>query len=173
LDLTDLWHRDDIRETATEEEEREALKISHYGVQWNTALYNDSCLHIVPKSHSKLRSVEQRALSMSMEPPSDPLTMPGVKQVLLKAGETVFYNSNILHCATYDQQSTRATLHACMGDSRGGSTRARNVLQHGLDWMKGERFQETLPNDRARHMWEKLIEMEKGHGDKMEYSLEG
>ncbi|KAF8530103.1 hypothetical protein BU17DRAFT_36078 [Hysterangium stoloniferum] len=167
------WHRDDIRETATEEEEREALEVSHHGVQWNTALYDDSCLYIVPKSHRKPRSVEQRALSLSMEPPSDPLNMPGVKQVHLKEGETVFYNSNILHCATYDHHSTRATLHACMGDSRGGSTRARNVLQHGLDWMKGERFQQTLPDGRARHLWEKLMEMEKGNGGKMEYSLEG
>lgn len=30
------WHRDDVNEKATEEEETDALKIWHHGVQWNT-----------------------------------------------------------------------------------------------------------------------------------------
>ena len=47
----------------------------------------------------------------------------------------MFYNNNILHCATYDPYQKRATLHACMGDTRGGAIRARNILQHGLAWM--------------------------------------
>jgi hypothetical protein len=128
-----------------------------------------------------------------METPRDPLEMPGVKQVHLKgrysqiriivshkkilvyfsAGETVFYNSNILHCATYDRRVPRVTLHACMGDSRGGGKRARMVLQHGLEWMKDNRFPESLPEGRARDMWKNLIEMQKGTGGKIEYSLEG
>lgn len=158
------------------------------------ALYDDSCLFVVPKTHNQPRTIEQRALSSTLDPPRDPLEMPGVKQVHLKgnhykisvvvsqnsssgtrypAGETVFYNSNILHCATYDCRLPRITLHACMGDTRGGSTRARNVLQHGLEWMKENRFVETLPEGRAKDMWEKLIELEKGTGGKIEYSLEG
>lgn len=28
------WHRDDVKETATEKEEREALSISHWGVRF-------------------------------------------------------------------------------------------------------------------------------------------
>ncbi|KAL0948378.1 hypothetical protein HGRIS_010960 [Hohenbuehelia grisea] len=30
------WHRDDISEKATEDEERAALEIWHHGIQWNT-----------------------------------------------------------------------------------------------------------------------------------------
>lgn len=167
------WHRDDVRESASEEEEDKALQISHFGIQWNTALFDDSCLYIVPKSHKTVRTPEQRAQSSTMDAPADPLTMPSVKQVHLKAGETVFYNSNILHCATYDCHVSRATLHACMGDARGGSTRARNVLQHGLEWMKHEEFVKTLPGGRAKRMWVKLMEMEKASGGKVGYSLEG
>ncbi|KIJ43903.1 hypothetical protein M422DRAFT_75495 [Sphaerobolus stellatus SS14] len=171
------WHRDDIRETASEEEEKTALGISHYGVQWNTALYDDSCLYIVPKSHKSTRTADQRAQSSTMDPPAEPLTMPGVMQVHLKSGETVFYNSNILHCATYSCHVKRATLHACMGDSRGGSVRARNILQHGLEWMKSEEFAKTLPDrdhdGRAKKMWVRLLEMEKGAGGKIVYSLDG
>ncbi|KAF8582427.1 hypothetical protein K439DRAFT_1413370 [Ramaria rubella] len=167
------WHRDDIRESATEQEEREALEVSQYGVQWNTALYDDSCLYVVPKSHKQPRTSAQRDRSSTLDPPRDPLDMPGVKQVHLKAGETIFYNSNILHCATYDCHSPRATLHACMGDSRGGGARARNVLQHGLEWMKDTGFVDTFPEGRARSMWENLVKMEKRNGGKIEYSLEG
>lgn len=85
----------------------------------------------------------------------------------------MFYNSNILHCATYDHRRTRATLHACIGDARGGNVRARNVLQHGLEWIKSEQFVQTLPEGRAKNMWKRLMEMEKENGAKMEYSLEG
>ena len=89
------------------------------------------------------------------------------------AGETVFYNNNILHCASYSPNRPRATLHACMGDTRGGSARACNILQHGLEWMKGETFQETL-DVKGKQMLERLVRMqEEFHGKDIEYSLEG
>lgn len=85
------------------------------------------------------------------------------------AGESVFYNSNILHCATYDPDEKRATLHATMGDAKGGSTRARNILQHGLDWMKNPAFEAHL-DARGQAMLANLLQMEKSAGD-IEYSL--
>jgi len=89
------------------------------------------------------------------------------------AGETVFYNNNILHCASYSPNRPRATLHACMGDTRGGSARARNILQHGLEWMKEGTFRETL-DLKGKQMLEKLVWMqEEFDGNDIEYSLEG
>lgn len=96
-----------------------------------------------------------------------------------KAGETVFYNSNILHCATYDRNTVRATLHASMGDVRGGVTRARNVLQHGLDWIKGKAFKRSLEavgdakaRERAFTMWTNLLKMQESVDvDTLGYSL--
>lgn len=87
------------------------------------------------------------------------------------AGETVFYNSNILHCAAYDSNEPRATLHASMGDIKGGSARARNVLQHGLDWMKEERFRAVL-GEKSRPMLDRLIAM-RNNNDAVGYSLAG
>ncbi|KAG6902695.1 hypothetical protein C0995_012835 [Termitomyces sp. Mi166 len=165
------WHRDDVSEKASEEEEREALQKWHFGVQWNTALYRDSCLYIVPGSHRTPRTPEQRKHSETMEPPSNPLDMPGAVQLTLQPGETVFYNSNILHCATYNCTEKRATLHATMGNVKGGSTRARNILQHGLNWMKEDTFREGL-NDRGRRMLDRLIEMKELNVD-IGYSLSG
>jgi len=99
--------------------------------------------------------------------------MPGAIGVHLRVGETVYYNNNILHCASYNPNRPRATLHACMGDTRGGSARARNILQHDLEWMKEEAFHESL-NLKGRQMLERLLRMQKEfHGKEIEYSLEG
>jgi hypothetical protein len=59
-----------------------------------------------------------------------------------------------------------------MGDTRGGSARARNILQHDLGWMKEEAFRESL-NLKGRQMLERLVRMqEEYHGKDIEYSLE-
>ncbi|TFK68940.1 hypothetical protein BDN72DRAFT_820679 [Pluteus cervinus] len=165
------WHRDDVGEKATEEEEKAALEKWRYGVQWNTALYRDACLFLVPGSHRMPRTPEQRALSETMDPPEDPLEMPGSIQLVLQPGETVFYNSNILHCAAYEPGEKRATLHATMGDAKGGSTRARNVLQHGLEWMKEVRFREDL-DEKSVAMLDLLLKMHAESGDAVGFSLE-
>ncbi|KAF8631664.1 hypothetical protein AX17_005065 [Amanita inopinata Kibby_2008] len=173
------WHRDDVSEKATEDEERKALDIWHHGIQWNTALYHDACLYVVPGSHKFPRTPEQRKHSETMTPPKNPFDMPGAIQVVLKPGQTVFYNSNILHCATYGCATRRATLHASMGDVRGGTTRARNVLQHGLEWMKGEEFKKSMEaiedekaSNRALLMWRNLLKMQGDmNGKEVGYSL--
>ncbi|KAH8551490.1 hypothetical protein BGW37DRAFT_537989 [Umbelopsis sp. PMI_123] len=136
------WHRDAVKPKVPEDEERERLKIPHYGTQWNTALYDDSCLYVIPASHSRARTPEQRDITIN-----DPLSrnMPGQLQVHLKAGQTVFYNNNILHRAIYYCANKRATLHASFGSTEGGHHRAANIFQHGLDWMNEERFYKTLP----------------------------
>ncbi|PPR05020.1 hypothetical protein CVT24_010213 [Panaeolus cyanescens] len=158
-DFSLRWHRDDIQEDVDEADERAALNEWRYGVQWNTALYQDSCLWIVPESHKIPRSPGQREVSRSWTPDRHPSEMPGAVQVTIQPGETVFYNSNILHCATYSSKEKRATLHACIGDIKGGSSRARNILQHGLKWMTSPEFRQTLPDEAAKAMLSRLIEM--------------
>ncbi|KIP04423.1 hypothetical protein PHLGIDRAFT_120730 [Phlebiopsis gigantea 11061_1 CR5-6] len=164
------WHRDDVKETAGEEEERDALSKWHFGIQWNAALFDDSCLYLVPGSHALPRTPEQRSQSSTMDPPTDPMDMPGAIQVTIKRGETAFYNSNILHCAAYSSRSERATLHGTMGCTRGGSSRARNILQHGLDWMTDPRFRDAL-DARGKMMLDNVLRMKAAAG-KVEYSLE-
>ncbi|KAG9005286.1 hypothetical protein FRB94_000411 [Tulasnella sp. JGI-2019a] len=154
------WHRDDVLPTASEEEEQSQLATPAYGVQWNTALYPDSCLYIVPQTHNQPRTEAQRIQSSTFQPPVDPLDMPGVIQVNLLPGETVFYDNNILHCASYDPSQICATLHACMGDARGGGKRARNILQHDLRWMRKDTFLDSLPKEGpTRAMRRKLVDM--------------
>lgn len=59
-----------------------------------------------------------------------------------------------------------------MGDTRGGSSRARNVLQHGLNWMKGAQFRDGL-NERGKAMLSRLIKMQEGVNGDVGYSLAG
>ncbi|KAF5378909.1 hypothetical protein D9757_008706 [Collybiopsis confluens] len=167
------WHRDDVKETAPPEEERAALDVWHNGVQWNTALYEDSCLYIVPGSHKVPRTPEQRVHSCTMDAPKNPMDMPGAVMLTLKPGETVFYNSNILHCAAYDHTVKRATLHACMGDAHYSAARGRNILQHGLSWVNEPRFREQL-SPKGQRMLGKLLNLQKEiPAESIGYSLDG
>jgi len=97
--------------------------------------------------------------------------MPGAIRVALQPGDSVFYNSNILHCASYDAEARRATLHATMGNTKGGSVRARNILQHGLSWMKEPQFRDGL-DSRGKAMLGRLLELYNAVGD-VGYSLSG
>lgn len=78
------WHRDDVKGDASLEEEKAALALWNHGIQWNTALYEDACLYVVPGSHSVPRTPEQRMHSTTMDAPADPLDMPGAIPVALK-----------------------------------------------------------------------------------------
>ncbi|OBZ91380.1 hypothetical protein A0J61_00567 [Choanephora cucurbitarum] len=140
FDLT--WHRDAIKAEASEQEEAEKLSIPHYGTQWNTALYEDACLYVVPNSHRRVRTESERNITLH-DPKSN--KMPGQLKVVLRPGQTVFYDNNILHRASYVCSQKRATLHASMGTIEGGHYRASCILQHGLGWMKTDAFKDTLP----------------------------
>ncbi|EUC63021.1 phytanoyl-CoA dioxygenase [Rhizoctonia solani AG-3 Rhs1AP] len=176
------WHRDDVPETVGPEEEIAALKTNFFGVQWNTALHDDACLFVVPGSHREPRTPDQRALSSTQEAPKDPMEMPGAICVKLKAGDTVFYQNNILHTAAYHPNVKRATLHASMGDIRGGNRRARMILQHQVDWVRGDGFLSTFksegpPNDgvatRLEGMRNRLLAMADSVHGQLEYSQQG
>ncbi|ORZ00418.1 hypothetical protein BCR43DRAFT_485184 [Syncephalastrum racemosum] len=140
FDLT--WHRDAVPAETPADQEEEKLKIPHYGTQWNTALYDDACLFVVPNSHRRVRTPEERDITIN-DPKSH--KMPGQLQVNLKPGQTVFYDNNILHRAAYFCANKRATLHASMGTIEGGHHRAATIFQHGLDWMNSKEFQDNLP----------------------------
>ncbi|CAK9786872.1 hypothetical protein CC85DRAFT_289294 [Cutaneotrichosporon oleaginosum] len=134
------WHRDDIKATATPEEEEEELKIKHYSIQWNVALYDDACLTAIPRSHNRVRTSAERKANLEGG------EMPGAQTLALKKGQGVFYNNNIMHVGKYNLAVKRRTLHGCYGCPPPGDTsRARNLLQHGLGYATDPAFKSTLP----------------------------
>ncbi|CDR88378.1 uncharacterized protein SPSC_04205 [Sporisorium scitamineum] len=192
------WHRDDVRPDVSQDEEQARLATPTYGVQFNTALYDDDCLFIVPATHRRLRTPAEVSANNAKPPAathidasqSDPeheqgfapngawigIDPPNTLRVQLKPGQTAFYSQRILHRASYLPSVKRATLHGCFGDaSQGGNgpaERARNVLQHGVEWMRDPAFGKSLP-DTLKPMWTNLIRMDAMYADKkLGYSLD-
>ncbi|KAE8226251.1 hypothetical protein CF319_g1139 [Tilletia indica] len=207
------WHRDDIKPSISTEEEERILVADQAragaakdggGIQWNAALYDDACLFVVPGTHRRVRTEQERIANATPPPAPTPIPQgkelgaverealdgnwevdpPTTRRVVLKAGQSAFYSQRVLHRASYLPNQTRATLHGCYGESSGdtevsidgpssatassqavsetsvGEQRARNVLQHGLEWMKDPAFGASLP-DQLRPMWENLLRMER------------
>ncbi|KAJ9479636.1 Phytanoyl-CoA dioxygenase [Pseudozyma hubeiensis] len=185
------WHRDDVRPDVSQGEEQARLDTPTYGVQFNTALYDDDCLFIVPGTHRRLRTDAEVRANNAQAPPAKQVDAsqsdgeredefgadgswigvdpPDTLRVKLKAGQTAFYSQRILHRASYLPSAKRATLHGCYGDaSQGGNgpaERARNVLQHGVEWMRDPAFGRSLP-DTLKPMWTNLLRMDAAYADK-------
>lgn len=163
------WHRDDIPPSATAEEEMERLSKPAWHTQWNLALYDDSSLIVVPKSHLRARTDAERA--------ADPLEkdMPGQLVVKQKPGDIVFYNNNILHRGSYSCNTERMTLHGSVGHVQGGNHRARNVLQHGVkEWIEKIDLSILSPHERERAegMRARLVKLGEQSGN-VGFSLQG
>lgn len=151
------WHRDDIPPTATADEEMERLGKPAWHAQWNFPLYPDSSLILVPKSHTRPLTDEERN--------ADPLepNMPGQIHVQLQPGEMAFYNNNIYHRGAYRSNVERMTLHGSIGHVAGGPVRARNVLQHGREWIGKVDLSRVGNVKRAEGMRRRLVDLGDAH----------
>lgn len=180
------WHRDDIPETASAEEELQQLAAKSPGgrqshAQYNLALCPDASLIVVPGSHRRARTDVERNAA-----PYEPV-LPGQLVVELQPGDAVFYDSNILHRGVYKGKAeggeeTRLTLHGSIGlkgvEGAGGEgeeerkkVRATAVLQHGVGaWVRGEDAAFGL-GERPERMRANLVAM--GTGEGVGYSLQG
>ena len=175
------WHRDDIRWEVDEEDERRQLDEKSPGgrqahTQYNIALFEDESLVVVPGSHRRVRTEIERG--------ADPYEkeLPGQVVVKMKAGDAVFYDSNIVHRGVYKGvdwekgEVGRMTLHGSVGLYGNSEERAKNVLQHGVgEWVDREDAAfdglQGKCRNRAEGMRSRLVEM--GRGEDLGYSLEG
>ncbi|GAM35095.1 hypothetical protein EIK77_005018 [Talaromyces pinophilus] len=173
------WHRDDISESVTPEQELQLLqqkspegKQSH--AQYNLSLCPDASLIVVPGSHRRVRTDIERA--------ADPYeaALPNQLIVRLEPGDAVFYDSNILHRGIYQPkveggEEIRLTLHGSLGlkDRSGNSdkVRATAVLQHGIGFWVDREDASLGAGERAEKMRANLISL--GRGENVGYSLEG
>ena len=121
--------------------------MEHHGpsyLQWNIALYDDSVFWIVPRSHRRINTNEERR--QLAENPSVPL--PGGIPVELNAGDGVVYTHLLLHWGSYYSSKMRRTLHP--GYRPFGFAALPNV--HWRHWEPG--FYHHL-SDTARKQFEK------------------
>ncbi|KAG2734741.1 hypothetical protein G9P44_002747 [Scheffersomyces stipitis] len=170
--LTDFgldWHRDTIKPEASEQEEAQQLLEEPYaGTQFNLALTDDKCLIVIPGSHKRVRTSEEREKT-SNDNKKEFITNQLV--VELNPGDLVFYNNNILHRAEYSCKSTRVTLHGSYGHVDHGRSRAKGILQHGVaEWLP--RFEPKEGN--MAMLKEKLVKLAKEFESvDLGYALEG
>lgn len=176
------WHRDDVRWEVDPLQEKRELELKSPGgrqahCQYNIALVQDESLVVVPGSHVRVRTEQER----SADPYADVIS-EGQVVVKMKPGDAVFYDSNIVHRGVYkgvdlkNGEEGRLTLHGSVGLYGHSEERARNVLQHGVgEWVDGEdaAFEELSGkcHDRAEGMRWRLVEM--GTGEDVGFSLEG
>ena len=90
------WHRDigpPRDATASPEEEQQILDEPSKWFKWQTALLDDPCLWVVPGSHRRTRTdIETEVLNGDRKS-----HLPGEEQVILKRGETVFWEGRLMH----------------------------------------------------------------------------
>ncbi|CAL5873354.1 uncharacterized protein PFLUO_LOCUS7625 [Penicillium psychrofluorescens] len=179
------WHRDDIAETASAEEELKLLAAKSPGgrqshAQYNLALCPDASLVVVPGSHRRARTDAERSAA-----PYEP-SMPNQLVVELQPGDAVFYDSNILHRGTYrakpeNGDETRLTLHGSLGlkpvdgadadAEEKKKVRATAVLQHGVGaWVHRDDAAFGI-GERPEKMRANLVAM--GTGEGVGFSLQG
>ncbi len=169
------WHRDDVPWSASAEEETSKLGGTEpaWHTQWNLPLYDDDSLVVVPGSHARARTSQEREADLY---DLNGKPMPGQVRVELKAGDVAFYDNNILHRGVYDSKKERMTLHGSVGHRKGSRARARNVLQHAVgDWVEQCDFGclgEGEQREMAEGMRERLVEMGRENGD-VGFSLTG
>ena len=102
------WHRDLGAKPldTSHEEELATLSQPMRGLRWHLALVPDHCLMIVPWSHRRcLTPFERECLLQS---PHEPI--PGQTVIELHAGQTVFWNGNLIHRGMMRSDVERLTL---------------------------------------------------------------
>ncbi|HYF52366.1 MAG TPA: phytanoyl-CoA dioxygenase family protein [Planctomycetota bacterium] len=138
-DFDIAWHRDLGDPKIGGEEELKVLREAQYGVQWNAALYDESCLRIVPGSH--IRNMTDAERDVMLNRPRDP--MPGEMIVDLKAGQTVYYNALIIHRGVYPCGQRRETLHANLSSMR--EPKPLKFQYEQVKFMEAPDFKKTIP----------------------------
>lgn len=132
------WHRDKGTPAQTPAEEMADLNGLMGGLQWNAALYAESCLRFVPGSHRRLLTDAERDIwaNHAMDP------MPGEVRVKLEPGQAVYYNALGLHKGDYPTTTKRITLHANFS-SMNDTPFAGHY--HWVRFMEAPGFADSLP----------------------------
>ena len=133
------WHRDidAMEQTPLDGLQSDLVANAPGYVQWNIALYDDDVLWVVPGSHRRSDTEEQKRQLLA-----DPcVPLPGSVQVKLKAGDGVVYPNIIMHWGSIYGSKLRRTIH--LGYRTFGGPILPHVHFH--HWDHSLAFTERLP----------------------------
>jgi hypothetical protein len=81
------WHRDDMRPSLSPTEEAARLALPCAGVQFNTALYDDACLFLVPGTHARRLDAAERRANAAKAPEARRVEEDGAQGESMRQGK--------------------------------------------------------------------------------------
>jgi len=151
------WHRDtggQAKDGSYEVEMEILARHRKHFMKWHLALVDDPCLWIVPGSHRRYRTEREREVLINARQGD----IPGALEIVLKRGQTIFWNSNGIH---------RGWKPEGMGDR---STLMGGLINHHSEyeasekgdhrWLLADNIRPSLPQRTRRYYdnWRSLAE---------------
>ena len=137
------WHRD-VGGTNREARDQEELDIltnfmsSHF--KWSLALGDDPCLLLIPGTHCRNATEEERT-GLLEDKKAD---IPGQQEIFLKKGETLFWSGKTIHRGRAPADlAERLTIRA--GMVRYDPEEGQEDLGERFAWMKADNIRDALP----------------------------
>ncbi len=157
-DYEGAWHRDvggqDRNATCEQEMALLARHRKHF-VKWHLALVEDPCLWIVPGSHRRYRTDEEHRCLVE----GGQGELPGGLQIVLKKGQTIFWNGNTIHRGRKPEgMKDRSTLMCALIDHRSEYDEGEKGDQR---WFLAGNVRGSLPQRTRRYYdnWRSLAEL--------------
>lgn len=151
------WHRDvggHDRNAGYEEEMALLARHRKHLVKWHMALVDDPCLWIVPGSHRRFRTDEEKECLME----GGQGELPGGLRIDLKKGQTIFWNGNTIHRGRKPEgMKERSTLMGALVDHRSAYEESEKGDQR---WLLADNVRPGLPERTRRYYdnWRSLAE---------------
>ncbi len=157
-DYEGAWHRDvggqDRNATCEQEMALLARHRKHF-VKWHLALVEDPCLWIVPGSQRRYRTDEEHKCLVE----GGQGELPGGLQIVLKKGQTIFWNGNTIHRGRKPEgMKDRSTLMCALIDHRSEYDEGEKGDQR---WLLAGNVRDSLPQRTRRYYdnWRSLAEL--------------
>jgi len=141
VDWSGGWHRDfgSNERDGAYEVEMEVLNRPNYGLRWHLALVDDACLQLVPGSHKRYRTDEERECLLNSRHKD-----LSTQQVMdLKAGQTIFWQGNTVHRGIYNAKPERLSLAGSWRQETEGDEPQK--VDERYKWMCADSVRAFLP----------------------------
>ncbi len=151
------WHRDVgglDRDAGYDEEMALLARYRKHMVKWHMALVDDPCLWIVPGSHRRFRTDEEKECLVN----GGQGELPGGLEIVLEKGQTIFWNGNTIHRGRKPEgMKERSTLMGALVDHRSEYDEGEKGDQR---WLLAGNVRDHLPPRTRRYYdnWRSLAE---------------
>ena len=151
------WHRDvgGANRDLPYDEEMALLNKPKTNFRWQLALIDDPCLWLVPWSQSRYRTDEERDALVS----NRHRDLPGMENVVLKRGQTLFWDGNTIHRGKMPSGGEERLVLAG-GLCKYNPDEPKLDPDNRFQWRVAENIGPALP-DRVRLWWERWLELQK------------